>query len=70
MAAQGWGKWSGQRAIRSGSSGSGVGTLGWHESTTPLNRVLPTQVGDGQSPSTMNYLIHLQERPVKQTISR
>ncbi|KAK2505892.1 hypothetical protein MC885_013584 [Smutsia gigantea] len=31
---------------------------------------LARTVDDGQSPSTMNYLIHLQERPVKQTISR
>lgn len=36
-----------------------------------LTRTLPApQVNDDQSPSTLNYLIHLQERPVKQTISR
>lgn len=31
---------------------------------------LARTVNDDQSPSTLNYLIHLQERPVKQTISR
>lgn len=35
-----------------------------------LNWALVTQVNDDQSPSTLNYLVHLQERPVKQTISR
>ncbi|XP_036923113.1 phosphatidylinositol 4-phosphate 3-kinase C2 domain-containing subunit beta isoform X3 [Sturnira hondurensis] len=31
---------------------------------------LARTANDDQSPSTLNYLIHLQERPVKQTISR
>ncbi|XP_070240841.1 phosphatidylinositol 4-phosphate 3-kinase C2 domain-containing subunit beta [Bos mutus] len=31
---------------------------------------LARTVNDDQSPSTLNYLVHLQERPVKQTISR
>ena len=43
--------------------------LRWRQPPS-LNRVLLTQVNDDQSPSTSNYLIHLQERPVKQTISR
>lgn len=28
------------------------------------------QANDDQSPSTLNHYIHLQERPIKQTISR
>ncbi|XP_055000246.1 phosphatidylinositol 4-phosphate 3-kinase C2 domain-containing subunit beta [Sorex araneus] len=31
---------------------------------------LARTVNDDQGPSTLNYLVHLQERPVKQTISR
>uniref|UniRef100_A0A8C5V5C6 Phosphatidylinositol-4-phosphate 3-kinase catalytic subunit type 2 beta n=1 Tax=Microcebus murinus TaxID=30608 RepID=A0A8C5V5C6_MICMU len=31
---------------------------------------LARTANDDQSPSTLNYLVHLQERPVKQTISR
>uniref|UniRef100_A0A9L0REQ1 Phosphatidylinositol-4-phosphate 3-kinase catalytic subunit type 2 beta n=1 Tax=Equus caballus TaxID=9796 RepID=A0A9L0REQ1_HORSE len=34
------------------------------------HRISAAPVNDDQSPSTLNYLIHLQERPVKQTISR
>lgn len=31
---------------------------------------LHLQANDDQSPSTLNHYIHLQERPIKQTISR
>ncbi|KAB0397148.1 hypothetical protein E2I00_007767, partial [Balaenoptera physalus] len=43
--------------------------LGSHEYIQYCRKALLTQVNDDQSPSTLNYLIHLQERPVKQTIS-
>ncbi|XP_045154121.1 phosphatidylinositol 4-phosphate 3-kinase C2 domain-containing subunit beta [Echinops telfairi] len=35
-----------------------------------VRKDLARTVNDDQSPSTLNYLVHLQERPVKQTISR
>lgn len=37
---------------------------------SPRSASLLLQANDDQSPSTLNHYIHLQERPIKQTISR